>query len=105
MVTHAPAPHDWKRLGAYLRDARINRGITREFTAMWLRIDRPTIASIEEGDARPSALILAAMETALGLSPGSTFAVLAGQTADTHLATIVDPTQLPTLCGHGPSCD
>ncbi|WP_416070529.1 helix-turn-helix domain-containing protein [Streptomyces sp. ME01-18h] len=105
MTTHEPNPLAWKRLGEHLREARVRLGIPREFTSLWLRVDRMTIARIEEGKARPSVVTLAAMETALGLPPGSTLAALAGQPAAmSHPSTLIDPTQQPTLCRHDPNC-
>lgn len=104
-VTHAPAPSDWKRLGSYLRNARADLGISQEFTGLWLRVGHRTIARIEDGSHQPSAAVLAALETALGLPPGSSFEVLARSQRPRQSSTLMDPTQVPTACGHSPTCD
>ncbi|MFD5631612.1 helix-turn-helix domain-containing protein [Streptomyces sp. NPDC127072] len=104
MVTHAPASHAWKRLGNHFRERRLRQHVTQEFTAAWLRVDRSTIVRIEAGVMPPSAALLVALETALGLPVGSSFAVLAGRTA-APVPTLADPSEgQPTVCGHEPYC-
>lgn len=104
-VTHAPASSDWRRLGRYLRNARVDLGVSQEFAGLWLRVNRSVIARIEDGSHQPSAVVLASLETALGLPPGSSFEVLARGRRPLQSLTLIDPTQLPTVCGHSPICD
>lgn len=115
MRAHAHPTQAWERLGDHLRQARITQGVTQEFMATWLGINRFTVARIEAG--RTSLLVshLSGMELALGLRPGVSLEVLVGapdpigatrgeQRSPSHPPTRRELATEKTLCGHTPRC-
>jgi DNA-binding XRE family transcriptional regulator len=108
MGLHIPTETAFRELGLHLGRTRSGYGVTQEFLAHWIGVNRTTLQRIERGNSSMRVAHLSAIETALALRPGTSFGILAGVQRPGHIPgcppTLVDLSETPTLCGHNPPC-
>ncbi|MER5843226.1 helix-turn-helix transcriptional regulator [Streptomyces prasinus] len=114
MGLHTPTDQAWRQLGTHISQTRATQGVTQEFLAHWIGVDRSTLQRIERGAPSMKVAHLSAIEAALALRPGASLELLAGGTV-LHVPrqprcdgprplAYVDLSEAPTLCGHTPRC-